>query len=77
MRLVLLFLIIHIIVSSFVYWKLYQLNTSVVEARETLNGVAGVLDGIRVTVAGSVSEKAHLIKDGYWTLKDQIKTLLK
>ena len=75
MRVLIVLLIVNVCATLSVWYQLHKLRLDITNAKETLNNVVTVVDGLRVSVAGSLVEKAHLIKGGYDNLKDGIKTL--
>lgn len=75
MRVLIILLIVNVCATLSVWYQLHKLRAEITNAKETMNNVVTVVDGLRVSVAGSLVEKASLLKDGYMNVKDGIKDL--
>jgi len=68
-------LVLNVVFTFSVLFQLVKLREEITNAKETLKIAITVLDGLRVSVAGSVVEKAHLIKDGFGNLREGLKSV--
>jgi hypothetical protein len=76
-RVVYCLLIVNAVVMFAVWWQLYGLRADIKTIVKSLDTTLNVLEGLRVSVAGSLVEKAKLLKTGYSNAADGIKSLFK
>lgn len=67
--------IVNALLMFAVWWQLYGLRGDIKTVVSSLDSTINLLDGVRVSVAGSLVEKAKLLKTGYSTASDSIKSL--
>ena len=68
-------LVVNIIFTIALWQQLLALRGDVKTVVKSVDTALGVLDGLRVSVAGSLVEKAKLVSNGYAVLSDRMHAL--
>lgn len=62
---------INIIMMCAVYYRLYQISMHINTVTTSLDTIKNVINNLRIVGAGSLVEKATLVKDGYIAVKNK------
>ncbi len=76
-RVFVVLLVLNIVATFAVWWQLLTLRSEVTTVVKGVDTTIRVLDGLRVSVSGSLVEKAKLLKNSYATAADGIRSLFK